>query len=355
MARHQEFRSLTLSDIEETGTLAPDDPVLVPGAVPDQVRDRLVIMSDRIRDMATELDGADGRIASAADDVKRAKINLGVAEQNSLDPGTTVTEAQIDALREVAAKAQARLQAANAAHTKLIAERNAVREALVAARRYLAGKKVRPTSGSTLTDPAAADAASKPPRFDVALVSVDLPEGSPADIVRAQRRELARLRAERKEVDEAPLPASVVKQHLREEIEDKAEDAAPRIEIGRVRRTGDGGLETRNVAVEWPSTPIRGTLDDYGRGLRIADAVALVYRLHKDAIIADIERAVDEEYAGIELALEPYERTKRLKQIDAQILQAERIEAEAVWRGIAAGAAVSFRADIAPKAVLGVA
>ena len=83
------------------------------------------------------------------------------------------------------------------------------------------------------------------------------------------------------------------------------------------------------------------------------DTVALVAWLHKDALIAALDREIASE-ADDKAALSHEAREKAVAETQADLLAVERDESWFVWQAQSQGLPVEHRPDIAPLALLNV-
>lgn len=164
------------------------------------------------------------------------------------------------------------------------------------------------------------------------------------DALAAIRDKLAKRRDERQAVVDAQVPASVVIEQARSAVEALAERGQPNV-MGCI----EGGAPFRFAA---------GALEPVTRGgsgyvQSSIDASALLAWLFKDELVSRIETLIREN-ADDASALTDAERKSRLEQIDAEILQIERVEEAVIEALHAEGLAVMRRSDCDPRAVLGV-
>ncbi|MCP1845118.1 hypothetical protein ACVIHI_001960 [Bradyrhizobium sp. USDA 4524] len=75
--------------------------------------------------------------------------------------------------------------------------------------------------------------------------------------------------------------------------------------------------------------------------------------MNKDALISRLAVEIDE-VSDHSAALSDEERQRKMAELSASRLAAQRLEAELTWRTMHDGAAIIPRADLAPAAVLGV-
>jgi hypothetical protein len=81
------------------------------------------------------------------------------------------------------------------------------------------------------------------------------------------------------------------------------------------------------------------------------DTVALFAWLHSDALVAALDRAIDEE-ADDPNALSHSEREKREAEVLADLLENERSEAALVWAALAQGMPCEHRGDCSAQTIL---
>lgn len=311
---------------QDAGTLDPLDDMLAEGALPDEVQERLVSLSDQIEDLNAQIDGSAAEADSADADWERAKIDLANSEQAG------APEAQLTRLRAKVQKALQRRADASKHRGRLIAKRENTRKNLAWMKRYLESKRTFAPDGQK--------------QFDVTPYVPDRPDGDSVDIAPVYRGKAASHQAEKKTEANAPIPLEDAKARVRNFVRMRGLDA----EVS-ARYDADGPvklvLPMRRLDV--PSNPD-------GRIPQGVDVEALVCKFMGDQLLAEIERQIEADYEGVELTLQPHEKHRRLKEIDAAILQAERIECAAIWEMIEQGDwSLPFRPDTDPRALLGIA
>jgi hypothetical protein len=167
----------------------------------------------------------------------------------------------------------------------------------------------------------------------------------PIEAVDRCRQRIAELDDALRRVSSAPWHAAQAKHRARAEIEKLAARGQPSILPL---------IQTPDRAVGWRERPIYDMMIA-GRSVAIEGdpaAQPLLFWLHKDAIVAKLEAAIDEA-ADDDRALTVDERTKQLERIARDKLAAEREEEHAVEQANLAGAHVLRRPDADPRAVLG--
>lgn len=184
--------------------------------------------------------------------------------------------------------------------------------------------------------------------FEIVEVDVELKKGETAaqTLDRVQRRG-RELQAELHRVRSAPRHSAWAKAKMREQISALAERGRPYvaglIEHGDEVRFAEASKSAR-VSADKPA------LAQWVE----PDAMATLAWLHRDALIAALDREIEAE-ADDESALTDEERAKQEATLLADILHNERVEAELVWRTADDGAPLAFRDGISAEAVLGIA
>ena len=178
----------------------------------------------------------------------------------------------------------------------------------------------------------------------------------PRQAVEQARREIARLRADLREVQAAPHPSAIVKARARQAIETLSERGRPDV---------SGMVQHGETAPAWPTHSLRVNLSAsvvnpgaahpvVGLGhAEHADVLALTAWLFPDDLMARLETEIAEA-SDDGKALTDEARASRVTEITSAILAAER-EEEAVIRLIErAGGEFERRVDADPRAVLSV-
>jgi hypothetical protein len=158
------------------------------------------------------------------------------------------------------------------------------------------------------------------------------------DLLEKRRQRIRELLADLGQIDAAAYPAAAVKQRKREEIMQLADRGRPSVYQA---------IENLNEPIRWPEQII--DLSSTLHTPTALDGIALVAWLHRDVLIAAIEKEIDEA-ADDTQALTDAQRTERFKACLADLLKTER-EEEALIH--AASFEVLRRADADPRAVLG--
>jgi hypothetical protein len=165
------------------------------------------------------------------------------------------------------------------------------------------------------------------------------------DAVENRRRRVRELRADLHRIASAPFPSSYAKQRMRAQIEALAmqgpsvsrlvELDGP-VEFQTQRLTSEVHAERRSLAFT-----------------EVADAVALVAWLHRDALIAALDREIASE-SDDKSALSHADRELRTAEVMGDLLDIERQEAALTWSAMEQGLPIEHRSDISPLALLGV-
>ena len=141
------------------------------------------------------------------------------------------------------------------------------------------------------------------------------------------------LKAERKDVERAVLPAAMVRERARQEIENLAATGLPKV----------GGL-ARGRHISWPRT----------HGGEV-DTLAVLAAGMPELLIEIAEAQIDAEFDSTEtLAMSPTEQARRLDEIAGKMLLQERIAATAAWAIHEDGGHLDFLPGLDARAVLGI-
>ncbi|UPT87969.1 hypothetical protein HAP41_0000002070 [Bradyrhizobium barranii subsp. apii] len=159
------------------------------------------------------------------------------------------------------------------------------------------------------------------------------------------RRRVRELRADLHRIASAPYPSSHAKAKMRAQVEALAQRGAP--SVSRLVEL-DGPVDfqmqslTSEVHAERRSLAFTET----------ADALALVAWLHRDALIAALDREISTE-ADDKAALSHEARQVAASEAQGDLIDIERQEAELVASAQIAGLPIEHRGDINPLALLG--
>ena len=182
---------------------------------------------------------------------------------------------------------------------------------------------------------------------------VDLPLKTGGDVsaaLQVVRQRIGQLKAEFKKIDNAPYPAAQAKVAARAHIEALAERGRPAID--HLVADGEGEIKfptaTTRALYLGPTNPEQLTLES-------PDALAVLAWVHKDALIAAVDKEIAE-VADDAQALDGQARAKRIAAASADLLEAERQEAGLIeYASAERGIELAHRADIDPRAALGLA
>lgn len=328
------------------GGVTPTDRILA--SAPKRVRRRVQWIADRIETHDASIEGTWHETEQIREAREVAKINLARLEQQSALPNSDVTPEMVEAARRKAKAWDDRHDRATQRDRDQIAERETDKALLGSCSALLAQRRVEAQDGPGRL----AGDDHVPARLDLEEVEVDAPET--AEACRAEIAEVVKaisgVFAERAEVEQAPPSAQYAKDSIRLKLERLARAGKPSVTPPSA---------TEDVTLVWPMKNLNaaGRTSHPGERPQVVDVEAMAARYWGDRILADAEAAVDAAYAGIELVLEPHERRKRLRQIDAKILDLERRECAARWKLIEefGDEDVTFRPGTNPRALLGIA
>jgi len=184
---------------------------------------------------------------------------------------------------------------------------------------------------------------------DLTRVEVKRPKGSSAEIVAAQRtQKITPLQQEKETVINALDTLEMNWNSIRADVDTFAKRA----------RLGVTVSPQSCPRIDWPTVAVEGVMSTRGSTNRvlIPDVPALLCRFAREEVLTELFAALEVQYEGVGKTYEPHERKRELKRIDAAILEAERIECEAIWEAIKSGdTSLRFRADTDVRALLGVA
>ena len=158
------------------------------------------------------------------------------------------------------------------------------------------------------------------------------------------RRRGRELRADLHRIRSAPFPSNYAKSQMRAQIDALTQRGAPDVT----------NLIEHDRDIIWPTLRVQSEVHAEKRGLAFAevpDALALVAWLHKDELIAALDREIVTE-ADDKAALSHEARGKAEVEVLADLLDMERQEAELVWQAQSQGLPVEHRADCDPCAIL---
>jgi hypothetical protein len=166
------------------------------------------------------------------------------------------------------------------------------------------------------------------------------------DAIERLRRRCRELKADLHRIASAPFPSAYCKQQMRGQIEALAMQGAPSASL-LIEHDGKIEFQTQSVRSEMYGEQRQAAFAE------ISDTVALVAWLHKDALIAALDREIASE-ADDKAALTHEARQKAEAETMADLLAVERDESWFVWQAQSQGLPIEHRADISPLALLGV-
>ncbi|MET4198749.1 hypothetical protein [Bradyrhizobium sp. LA6.12] len=171
-------------------------------------------------------------------------------------------------------------------------------------------------------------------------------EHSLLDAIERLRRRARELKADLHRIRSAPFPSSYARQRMREQIEALAMQGAP---------SASSLIELDGGKIEFQARRLTSEVHAAERALAFAevpDAVALIAWLHKDALIAALDREIAAE-ADDKAALDQEQREQMEATIIADALAIERSEVALIWHAEAQGEVIDFRSDTSALALLG--
>jgi hypothetical protein len=199
---------------------------------------------------------------------------------------------------------------------------------------------------------ASAGRLAESPALDVALKRAE----TAATAIERTRDTLATLRADLHTVSSAPVHSSVVKARALAELAELAERGCPDF-FEAVESDGP---------IRWPTTRARAEIEASALGrdgsaapvigvieTPVFDARAFTAWAMLDMIAAKLDAAIDQ-VADDESALDAPTRRKRVEEIRAEILEAERVEERLIELAAVNGTTIARRNDADPRAILGV-
>lgn len=338
-----------------------DNPIFTPGLarldpstynlLPPVLREKPNTFVDLGADAVSVVEGAKRAEGSAREDFDNDKTDLANLEaQAATDRTTHDYSNQIAAAKERVEQARKRLDKKSAETAAAIRRLDAFRAVNNMCVCKLEGARTfapMPQRGGDLQHVAERGRLAG---LDLRLVETKVPKGATLSAVSA---EVDAHRALRVDLANAPAPRDYVERRLIDDLEKDARRGEIGVSIGR---DGLGDDPARHPSVDWPTIALRTPSNNDGSRVMAIDVEALVARHLGDAIKAEIKAKLDQRYEGVTLTLDPSEKAKRLREVDAKLLEMERVEAALIWQAIRNGdTSVFFRPDADPRAVLGVA
>ena len=326
-----------------------------------ETREQLVMLDEAVRIGQDEGGGPAAAAASALEDRDTAVSHESNLRQAASDPRAGVTSEQLAASKSAKERASARhvtaMQRDQAVISKLTAAR-AVRSKVfshvLATLRSQAGngpgalQYFQDAETSAEAGTLAIMAAKPAPPVKRILQMVGLAKGEtefadPNAAIHDCRVEINRLRSERKGIEAEHAPIEELRRQAVMKVETLARTTAVKVAVDK----------NGNVDVLFPKRPTGVTAVD-GTRLGVVDVEGLLAHFFRDQVLEDIDRSLDQQFADSE-GMTAAQKRKELARIDAEVLAAERVEAAAGWQLVKAGSPASFRADLSPRAILGLA
>jgi len=327
---------------------------------PDPIRKRrqdIVIHRDRLRNLVV---GADAVVAAADEDIDAATTRIEILRAQERD-GAKIDKRLFDETDAARLHARKAHESATTDRSRLGARAVAATDILTTVDRLLAALRRGPEPKGDAGPLGGGRARAKvEPAVQIYRPKIVKPAGGiwyPGAVeTSAKRIETIRLRAA---TDARPTDSGeAAKAKVRAIVTDLALRGEPSV-FGALpdARPTDPRLivaPQTTVGINWPSTPVSAKLrgDDYSIP-HVTDAAALICWLAKDRIIEALERDIEEAFAEAN-PIDPVEKARLLKELDAKALEYERIEAEFIWRALDAGENCFFRGDTDPRAILGI-
>jgi hypothetical protein len=184
----------------------------------------------------------------------------------------------------------------------------------------------------------------------VAAMVVTEPPGyknSIIDTVESRRRRGRELQADLAKVRAAPWPSALAKQKMRARIAQLAEAGAPHASDAIDH---DEPIEFRTGTVQVRIANVDPSAVGF---VALPDTLALIAWLHRDTLIAALDREIDE-VADDKAALTLEQRRKAEAEILADMLATEREECALIEIAQTQGTAIDYRTDCDPRAILGI-
>ncbi|WP_354209566.1 MULTISPECIES: hypothetical protein [unclassified Bradyrhizobium] len=165
------------------------------------------------------------------------------------------------------------------------------------------------------------------------------------DAIERLRRRGRELKADLHRIASAPFPSAHSKAQMRAQVEALAMEGAPSVSR-LVELDGPVDFQTQSVRSE-----VYNAQPGAVAFAEVPEAVALVAWLHKDALIAALDREIASE-ADDKAALSHEARQKAEAEVQGDLLAVERDESWLVWSAQGAGLPVEHRGDCSPLAIL---
>jgi hypothetical protein len=192
--------------------------------------------------------------------------------------------------------------------------------------------------------------AARPGGYVAKMVSLEAPplkKGETIfDAVEGRRRRGRELQADLHRIRSSPWPSALAKQRMRERIGQLAESGRPFVECA----------VEHNEPIPFPAQNHQVRILNGDPSLigfaELPDTLALLAWLHRDALIAALDREIDA-VADDPNSMNHEQRQKAEAQVRADLLAVEREECVLIEIGQAQGLPVEYRSDCDPRAILG--
>ncbi|WP_141713676.1 hypothetical protein [Bradyrhizobium elkanii] len=193
--------------------------------------------------------------------------------------------------------------------------------------------------------------AARPAGTVAQTVEIEVPnfKGNVLDAIEARRRRLRELESDRARCRAAPWPSATAKARMREQIETLAESGRPDA-TAPVEHNEPIGFPTQSRQVEIYNVPGAAAIGFVEQ----PNSIGLIAWLFKDALIAALDREIDEAADDGE-ALTIDQRREQEAEVLRDMLATAREEVMLVDRAEKQGQHVAHRADIDPLALLSIA
>lgn len=299
----------------------------------DAARNKLVLIGERAANARGAAEKARNDIDQLREDLAKVELNISIQEEQRATRRDTDPEPVIlRKAREDAALIKteiSRLQSRRSEYTTISAETAELSSALS---KYVARIKETARSHTIAVEPRV------------------LGGEGPGDSLERLRRRVRELRSDLDQVRFAPYPSSEAKQLVRAQIDLLAARGAPTL-FDVIDSRGDIKWPehiTRSMSMSVSNEPAQMVITT------IPDTLAIFAWLHRDALIAGLDREI-EASSQDDQALTGEQRIKKSAQIASDILATEREEEALIEQMEASGALFLRRTDADPRAILGLA
>jgi hypothetical protein len=319
-------------------------------ALPDHVSTSRAALQERLDDLDLEVSAARGAASAQQENRDRARTDHNRLESRSVLPNSGVTTRDLSASTATVKKENERLEAVSAKLSAILGKSNGQRDLLRSVDMFTNGRRTlkpipdesggRAPYNMNQTGPGESVHYNLKPAPDVRL-----PKGNLTDVVAEQRSKLGALRKELAKTEDAAETLEMAIATAMDEVDRKAAKANFHVRPG---------VGKRKLAVAWPKAINERFRDADSAYLQTTDVEGLLCAMFPDAIKAAIKASVEQAYEGL-TTMEPHVQIRRIRELKAEILTYERIEAEAIWQLHRSGDfSVDFRPDTDPRAILGV-